>query len=102
MSELQKSAIDAYDKLMAERGEVTFLDAFVAGVQWQKEQKSKDLNEPVSHIHLDEEQTGEVAEKFFDDVYYGSGENYICIDGPVKVDDILRAADYIRQIALKS
>ena len=88
MSELQKSAIDAYDKLMAERGEVTFLDAFVAGVQWQKEQKSKDLNEPVSHIHLD--------------VYYSCGENYISIDGPVKVDDILRAADYIRQIALKS
>jgi len=31
MGKLQKEALAAYDKIKAERGEVTFIDAFVAG-----------------------------------------------------------------------
>ena len=49
-------------------------------------------------IALTEEQMEEIAQKFFDNVYYSCGENHIFIDGPIYVDEILAVADYIRQI----
>ena len=38
MGKLQKDALAAYDRIKATRGEVTFLDAFIAGAEWQKQQ----------------------------------------------------------------
>ena len=42
MAELQRAAIAAYDKIICEKGEVTSLDMFIAGRDWQKEQIMKD------------------------------------------------------------
>lgn len=41
MGELQKDALDAYNRIKAERGEVTFIDAFVAGAEWKEKQMSE-------------------------------------------------------------
>lgn len=49
-------------------------------------------------VALTEEQTSEIAHKFFEDVYYSNGDNYISIDGPIAIDTILKAADYIRTL----
>lgn len=38
MGKLQKDALAAYDRIKATRGEVTFLDAFIAGAEWQKQE----------------------------------------------------------------
>lgn len=45
MGKLQTDALAAYDKIKADRGEVTYLDAFVAGAEWQKEDLMKDAIE---------------------------------------------------------
>lgn len=34
MSEKQKAALKAYDKIKIERGEVTFIDAFIEGCEY--------------------------------------------------------------------
>lgn len=36
MANLQKEALVAYEKIKAERGEVTFIDAFVAGCDYMR------------------------------------------------------------------
>ena len=41
MGKLQKDALDAYNRIKAERGEVTFIDAFVAGAEWKEKQMSE-------------------------------------------------------------
>ena len=41
MGELQKDALDAYNRIKAERGDVTFIDAFVAGAEWKEKQMSE-------------------------------------------------------------
>ena len=41
MGELQKDALEAYNRIKAERGEVTFIDAFVAGAEWKEKQMSE-------------------------------------------------------------
>lgn len=41
MAEVQKAALESYNKIKAERGEVTALDMFIAGRDWFKDQMMK-------------------------------------------------------------
>lgn len=45
MAEVQKAALESYNKIKAERGEVTVLDMFIAGRDWFKDQMMKDAIE---------------------------------------------------------
>ena len=45
MGTLQKVAVKSYDKIKAERGEVTFIDAFVAGSEYMSDKAEKWLAE---------------------------------------------------------
>ena len=45
MTEVQKAALESYNKIKAERGEVTALDMFIAGRDWFKDQMMKDASE---------------------------------------------------------
>ena len=47
MAEVQKAALESYNKIKAERGEVTALDMFIAGRDWFKDQMMKDAMEAV-------------------------------------------------------
>lgn len=58
MAEVQKAALESYNKIKAERGEVTALDMFIAGRDWFKGQMMKDAVEGmvcgkvVDHINV--------------------------------------------------
>lgn len=45
MAEVQKAALESYNKIKTERGEVTALDMFIAGRDWFKDQMMKDAEQ---------------------------------------------------------
>ena len=52
MAEVQKAALESYNKVKAERGEVTALDMFIAGRDWFKEQMMKDAIEGFIEVEM--------------------------------------------------
>lgn len=50
MGNLQKNAVAAYDKIKAERGEVTFIDAFVDGYNLAKSELQAEIEQLKSQL----------------------------------------------------
>lgn len=61
MGTLQKEAIAAYDKIKAERGEVTFIDAFVAGFEQAREGFKAEIEKRIAEYAHDGKNPNQLA-----------------------------------------
>ena len=79
MGKLQKEALIAYDKIKAERGDVTFIDVFVAGYEQATQEAIKWLKHSFYHGMWIANDVGEPERKVIVEYFekYMKGEDKI-------------------------